>query len=76
MTDHYYHVLQTGQLDANGINQAYWTKVRATNFSAEFKHLMQAIFSHNPAYRPTLADIKNHPWFHNRLNLSGNEEIR
>jgi hypothetical protein len=50
--------LQTGQRDANGINEAYWATLKASHISAEFKDLMQAIFSYNPAYRPTLAQIK------------------
>jgi len=52
--DQFYHFLETGHRDANGINEAYWATLKASHISAEFKDLMQAIFSYNPAKRPTI----------------------
>ena len=49
MSDDFYNFLQNGKRDANGINNGYWTTVKASHISTEFKDLMQAIFSDDPA---------------------------
>ncbi len=44
--------------DYNG----YWTAVSGTQLSAELKDLLQNIFAYVPSERPTLAQIRAHPW--------------
>jgi len=40
----------------------YWKKTGATNLSAEFKDLILRIFSYDPSKRPTIDEIRAHPW--------------
>ena len=35
--------------------------------SHEFKDLIQKIFSYDPALRPTIEEVKNHPWMQNQV---------
>jgi len=48
-------------------NELFWTKMGAGKpaglFSASFKALINAMLTFNPELRPTLAEIKKHPWF-------------
>jgi len=36
-------------------------------FSEEFKHLITSMLQFNPEHRPTMAEVKAHPWFTNPL---------
>ena len=40
----------------------YWKKVGGQSLSQEFKDLVLSMFSHDGTKRPTLEQIKNHPW--------------
>lgn len=40
----------------------YWKKVGGENLSHDFKDLMTKIFSYEGKSRPTIEEIKNHPW--------------
>lgn len=46
----------------NGKLEHYWKKVGGTNLSPEFKDLMQKMFSYEGKKRPTIEEIKSHPW--------------
>ena len=40
----------------------YWKEIQADELSPEFKHLFESMCSHNCNRRPTVADIRAHPW--------------
>jgi len=42
--------------------QTYFTKVNGHGLTDEFKHLVLSMFSYDPESRPTLQDLKAHPW--------------
>jgi len=54
--EYFYNLLLTGKTDH------YWKKVGGQNLSDEFKDLILKIFSHDGKERPTVDEIKNHPW--------------
>jgi serine/threonine protein kinase len=49
-------LLTTGQTDL------YFQKTNATGLSAEFKDLILALFSYDGAKRPSISQIRQHPW--------------
>jgi len=53
--------LTTGQTDL------YFQKTNGTNLSAEFKDLILSLFSYDGAKRPSISQIRQHPW----LNKAG-----
>jgi len=55
-TDSYYGLLCEGETDK------YWDKVAGTDFSPEFQDLILSMFSENRLARPTLDEIREHPW--------------
>jgi len=54
-------LLVTGQFDL------YFQKVNGETMSSHFKELVLALFSHDPETRPTINQIRAHPW----MNKSG-----
>ena len=40
----------------------YWKKTGGENLSEEFKDLVLKMLAYDPAKRPTIEEIKNHPW--------------
>lgn len=54
--EYFYNLLSTGQHDL------YFNKTNATNLSMEFKDLIVALFSHDASKRPTINQIRQHPW--------------
>jgi serine/threonine protein kinase len=42
--------------------ETYWKKTGGQNLSAEFKDLIIKMFAYDGAERPSVDDIKNHPW--------------
>eukprot|EP00347_Sterkiella_histriomuscorum_P002389 403368348 len=48
----------------------YWEKVQGTYLSEECRDLLQRLFSYDPSQRPTIEEIKNHPWMNNPNSLS------
>jgi len=55
-TEYFYDLLVRGDHDT------YWKKVNGTGLSPEFKDLILRMFSYDPSKRPTLDEIKKHPW--------------
>ena len=54
--EYFYNLILTGKLEH------YWKKVGGQNLSEEFKDLILRIFSYDGKKRPTVEEIKNHPW--------------
>lgn len=54
--EYFYNMILTGNLDT------YWKKVGGQSLSSEFKDLILKIFSFDGKQRPTLEEIKQHPW--------------
>jgi serine/threonine protein kinase len=46
----------TGQTDL------YFNKVGGQDLSPEFKDLVVALFAYDPEKRPTIEQIRSHPW--------------
>ena len=42
--------------------QEYWEKVQGTDLSKECRDLLEKLLSYDPEKRPTIEEIKNHPW--------------
>ena len=40
----------------------YWDKVQGGYLSNDCKDLLQRLLHYDPEQRPTIEDIKNHPW--------------
>jgi serine/threonine protein kinase len=49
----------------NKKHDKYWKKVGGEALSSEFKDLMFKIFSYEGKNRPTIDEIKKHPWLNN-----------
>lgn len=54
--EYFYKLLLDGKLEQ------YWKKVGGQNLSNDFKDLILKMFSYDPSKRPTVDEIKNHPW--------------
>jgi len=54
--EYFYKLIIEGDMDT------YWKKTGGEGLSAEFKDLIIKMFSYKGEERPTLADIKSHPW--------------
>ena len=58
-TEYFYNLLCTGQVES------YFEKINGENLSSDFKDLIVKLFSRNGADRPTICQIKSHPWMNN-----------
>lgn len=54
--EYFYNLLLTGKTDT------YFQKVNGTGLSEDFKDLILKLFSYNGAERPTIEQIRAHPW--------------
>jgi serine/threonine protein kinase len=57
--EYFYNLLLSGKIDT------YFQKVNGNNLSAEFKDLILKFFAYDGANRPTIEQIRNHPWMTN-----------
>ena len=55
-SEFFYNLLYTGQ------TKLYFEKVNSGDLTAEFKDLFTKLMSYNPADRPTVAEVRAHPW--------------
>lgn len=55
-SDQYYKLILSGELDA------YWSKVGGKDLSWEFKDLIIKMFNIDGAERPSIQEIRDHPW--------------
>jgi serine/threonine protein kinase len=51
----------------------YWEKVQGNYLSVECRDLIQKLFSYDPEKRPTIEELKNHPWMTSSKQLSEDE---
>lgn len=58
--EYFFNLLRTGQTDL------YFTKVNGNSLSAEFKDLILALFQYEPEKRPSIDEIRAHPWLQNK----------
>jgi len=54
--EYFYNLLLNNKLDT------YWKKVGGNNLSDEFKDLILKMFSYDGNKRPTISELKEHPW--------------
>ena len=54
--EYFYNLIHTKKLDQ------YWKKVGGQTLSDDFKNLILSIFEHDGNKRPTLEQIRKHPW--------------
>ena len=54
--EYFYSLILSGNLDT------YWKKTGATGLSDEFKDLILKMFSYDGSKRPTIKQIREHPW--------------
>jgi len=54
--EYFYNLIINGKLDT------YWSKVGGQSLSPEFKDLILRMFSYDGSKRPTVDEIKAHPW--------------
>jgi len=57
--EYFYNLLLTGKLET------YWKKVGGQKLSNDFKDLILKIFSYDGKKRPTIEEIRQHPWMTN-----------
>mmetsp|Transcript_13574 Transcript_13574/g.23098 ORF Transcript_13574/g.23098 Transcript_13574/m.23098 type:complete len:408 (+) Transcript_13574:43-1266(+) len=53
----------------NGKYEQYWQKVGGKELSEDFKDLIIKIFSYDSAKRPTIEEIKSHPWMQKPIDV-------
>lgn len=69
-TDKFYSLIREDKRDL------YFTRARADNLSLEFKDLFYALVSPDGTKRPTLGQIRAHPWFnHSSADLLAKKEL-
>ena len=54
--EYYYKLIYEGKLEK------YWKKTGGENLSEDFKDLVLKMLAYNPAKRPTIDEIKKHPY--------------
>lgn len=54
--EYFYNLIATNQ------SELYFSKTNGKNLSLEFKDLVLALFSYDAAKRPTIDQIRSHPW--------------
>jgi serine/threonine protein kinase len=57
--EYFYNLICTGQLDL------YFQKTNGTGLSNEFKDLIIALFAFDGSKRPSISQIRQHPWLNN-----------
>jgi serine/threonine protein kinase len=61
--EYFYNLILTGKLDQ------YWTKVGGQNLSKDFKDLILKMFSYDGTKRPSVEDLKAHPWMQKAIDI-------
>mmetsp|Transcript_13573 Transcript_13573/g.23096 ORF Transcript_13573/g.23096 Transcript_13573/m.23096 type:complete len:210 (+) Transcript_13573:414-1043(+) len=59
----------------NGKYEQYWQKVGGQNLSEEFKDLITKIFSYDGSKRPTVEEIKSHPWMQKPFDMKKQRDL-
>ena len=66
--EYYYKLIYEGKLEK------YWKKTGGETLSEEFKDLVLRMLAYNPAKRPTIEEIKSHPWM--KKEYSGKKALK
>lgn len=61
--DYFYNLVLTGKLST------YWKKVGGEQLAPEFKDLILKMLSYDANKRPTIEELKAHPWFNKPYNV-------
>jgi serine/threonine protein kinase len=61
--EYFYNLLLQGKLDT------YWKKTGGENLSDDFKDLVLRMFNYDGKKRPTIEELKNHPWMQTPYNV-------
>lgn len=61
--EYFYNLLLQGK------KEQYWKKVGGEGLSAEFKDLILSIFSYDGNKRPTVKQIREHPWMQQQFSM-------
>lgn len=57
------------QLKINQKLDSYWNKVRGKDLSDEFKDLILKMVSYDAGKRPTISELKEHPWIKTPISI-------
>jgi serine/threonine protein kinase len=63
--EYFFNLLYTGQI------QTYFNKVNGNGLSEEFRNLMLWILQYDPEKRPSLQQIRTHPWMQKPYSYEG-----
>lgn len=66
--EYFYNLILNGKLDQ------YWQKTGGQNLSDEFKDLILKMFSYDGSKRPTVEELKSHPWMQMKLDTKGTRD--
>merc|ERR1712159_698527 len=66
--EYFYNLLLNGKLDT------YWKKTGGENLSDDFKDLVLKMFNYDGKKRPTIEELKNHPWMQTPYNVKSVKE--
>lgn len=61
--EYFYNLILSGKMDQ------YWAKVGGQNLSKDFKDLILKMFSYDPSKRPTIEELKKHPWMQKPIDI-------
>ena len=61
--EYFYNLIINNELET------YWKKTGGQNLSSEFKDLIIKMFSYDGSKRPSIEQIRNHPWMKANYNL-------
>mmetsp|Transcript_5859 Transcript_5859/g.9449 ORF Transcript_5859/g.9449 Transcript_5859/m.9449 type:complete len:170 (-) Transcript_5859:468-977(-) len=61
--EYFYNLILNNKLEQ------YWQKVGGQNLSEDFKDLILKMFNYDGSKRPTIEQIKNHPWMTKPFDL-------
>lgn len=64
-TDEYYY-----KYLVRGETEKYFKKTGSADLSDDLKDLLVKMFSQNPAERPSIEEIKNHPWMQQEFDAN------
>jgi len=63
--EYFYNLIINNKLDT------YWSKVGGQSLSPEFKDLILKMFSYDGSKRPTIDELKSHPWMSKGCDIKG-----
>jgi serine/threonine protein kinase len=63
--EYFYNLILNNKLDT------YWSKVGGNSLSPEFKDLILKMFSYDGDKRPTVDEIRAHPWMNKGCDIKG-----